>query len=71
MIEKAIFSYKAEVFRGTMQELADKLEQINRTKELSLGFVTSPVIAHNNDGKVIVECVIQTKRMIKGFRRGG
>ena len=66
--EKVFYSYHAEHFRGSVKELTEKLEQINRSKELSLGFITSPVIAENSS-PVIVECVIQVKKVIKGFRR--
>ena len=66
--EKTIFSYHAEHFKGSVKELTEKLEQINAAKELSLGFITSPVVAENSN-PVIVECVIQTKQVIRGFRR--
>ena len=68
VFEKTFYSYKAELFKGTLQELTNKLEEINRSKELSLGFITSPVKV-NNENPVIVECVIQVKKVIKGFRR--
>lgn len=66
--EKIFYSYKAELFKGSVQELTNKLEEINRSKELSLGFITSPVIVENSN-PVIVECIIQIKHAIKGFRR--
>jgi len=70
VFEKTFYSYKAELFKGTLQELTDRLEEINRSKELSLGFITSPVkVSAEDDNPVVVECVIQVKSIIKGFRR--
>lgn len=68
-LEKIFYSYKAELFKGTLQDLTNKLEEINRSKELSLGFITSPVKVSDNENPTIVECVIQVKKIIKGFRR--
>ncbi|MEK6881483.1 MAG: hypothetical protein AABY22_17810 [Nanoarchaeota archaeon] len=66
--EKVFYSYHAEFFRGTLQELTNKLEEINKSKDLSLGFITSPVLVQNSE-PVVVESVIQVKKVIKGFRK--
>ena len=66
--EKVFYSYHAEHFKGTLQELTEKLEEINRSRDLSLGFITSPVLVQNSE-PVTVECVTQVKKVIKGFRR--
>lgn len=69
VFEKVFYSYKAQHFKGTIRELTEKLEEINTSKELSLGFITSPVKVSENENPVVVECVIQVRKMIKGFGR--
>ena len=70
-LEKSIFDYHAEVILGTSQEIEDKINKINNSKELSLVFTSNlEKINTTEEGKHMFAIVVQTKKIIRGFKHG-
>ena len=70
MIEKNIFTYKAEVLIGTAKAIEQRLNVINNDKELSLVFTSNlEKVNTTPEDDHIFAIVIQTKKVIRGFQR--
>ena len=68
-IEKSVFNYKAEVLVGTAMAIEQRLNEINNNKDLSLVFTSNlEKVNVDEQGSHIFAIVIQTKKVIRGFK---
>ena len=69
MLEKNIFKYQAIVVIGTSNQIEDRLNDINDSKELSLVFTSNlEKINTSPKGEHIFAILIQVKKMLRGFK---
>ena len=70
VLEKTIFTYKAEVLIGTAKAIEQRLNMVNNDRELSLVFTSNlEKVNVDEEGNHIFAIVIQTKKVIRGFQK--
>ena len=70
VLEKIIYSYKAEVLIGTGKAIEQRINMINNDKELSLVFTSNlEKVNVDEDNNHIFAIVIQTKKVIRWFSK--
>ena len=70
VLEKSIYSYKAEVMVGTAKAIEQRLNTINNDRELSLVFTSNlEKVNVDEENNHIFAIVIQTKKIMRGFSK--